>query len=100
MEWDVGPQGLAVLAAMALAFGAVAELLLAQLLGRHVWHVASLAMFALGLVISEAWFGWATEEELQPNIDGVSFDEVLIGLLLCVAGVIATRFLLRRRAGR
>ena len=26
--------------------------------------------FVLGLLVSEAWFGWATEEELQPNIDG------------------------------
>ena len=98
MEWDVGPQGLAVLAGMSLAFGAVAELLLARLVGHHVWHLATLAMFGLGLVISEVWFGWATEDELQPNIDGLSFDEVLLGTFIGVVLVVATRILLRHRA--
>jgi hypothetical protein len=30
------------------------------------------------MFISEVWFGWATQEELQPNIDGRSFAEVLL----------------------
>jgi hypothetical protein len=34
------------------------------------------------LFISEVWYGWAAQEELRPNIDGLSFDEVLlIGLV-------------------
>ena len=41
---------------------------------------------------SEVWFGWATQEELQPNIDGLSFDEVLrLGLVPGIATVLATR---------
>ena len=43
------------------------------------------------------WFGWATEEDLQPNIDGLSFDEVLLfGLLAGIASVLITRYVARR----
>ena len=50
----------------------------------------------LGIFVSEVWFGWATEEELQPNIDGLSFDEVL--LICTLPGIVAV--LLARRWGR
>jgi hypothetical protein len=54
-----------------------------------------------GLVTSQIWFGWATEEDLQPNIDGLSFDEVLLfGLLGGVVGVVVTRVVARRRLAR
>ncbi len=44
------------------------------------------------------WFGWATEEDLQPNIDGLSFDETLLfGLLAGIASVVITRYVTRRR---
>lgn len=49
-------------------------------------------------LISEVWFGWATAEDLQPNIDGLSFDEVLLGLVPGVLGVLGIRFW--ARAGR
>ncbi len=48
-------------------------------------------------VISEVWFGWATQEDLQPNIDGLSFDEVLLGMVGCVAITGLARFVVRRR---
>jgi ABC-type uncharacterized transport system permease subunit len=42
-------------------------------------------------------FGWATEEELQPNIDGLSFDEVLlIGFLPGIAAVVVSWYMARR----
>ena len=31
---------------------------------------------------SEGLFGWATEEELQPNVDGLSRDEILLSSVL------------------
>jgi branched-subunit amino acid ABC-type transport system permease component len=43
------------------------------------------------------WFGWATAAELQPNIDGLSFDEVM--LFATVSGIVvvlATWYLTRR----
>jgi hypothetical protein len=50
-----------------------------------------------GIFVSEVWFGWATQEELQPNIDGLSFDEVL---LICtlpgIAAVLLARYWARR----
>jgi MFS family permease len=78
MTWDLGWQGLGYLALMAIAFGLVTELLLARWTGWWVGLVATFAGFVCGLLVSEVWFGWATEEELQPNIDGLSRDEVLL----------------------
>ncbi|MGH9085144.1 MAG: hypothetical protein ACRDYW_06790, partial [Acidimicrobiales bacterium] len=43
---------------------------------------------AIGLFVSEVLFGWATEEDLQPNVDGLSTDEVLLGLVLSVVGTL------------
>ena len=54
-----------------------------------------------GLFISEVWFGWATQEELQPNIDGLSFDEVLLlGLVPGIVTVLITRYVTRRARRR
>jgi len=51
--------------------------------------------------VSEFWFGWATEEDLQPNIDGLSRGEVLlIGLVPVAVAVVVTRWMARRHARR
>jgi hypothetical protein len=97
VQWDLGLQGLAVLAVMSLAFGAFTQVVF---LGRGVWWVglaAAVLSFLAGLFISEVWFGWATAEELQPNIDGLSFDEVLIGYLIGGVIVLVVRYLTRDR---
>jgi hypothetical protein len=97
VQWDLGLQGLAVLAVMSLAFGAFTQVVF---LGRGVWWVglaAAALSFVAGLFISEVWFGWATAEELQPNIDGLSFDEVLIGYLIGGVIVLVVRYLTRDR---
>ncbi|HSJ83177.1 MAG TPA: hypothetical protein VLA91_05100 [Acidimicrobiia bacterium] len=97
MEWDLGLQGLAVLAAMSLAFGVIAQLFFGETTTRWLWAIVATAHFLGGLLISEVWFGWATEEELQPNIDGLSFDEVLlIGLIPVVLAVLATWYFAHR----
>ena len=98
MEWDLGAEGLALLAVMSVAFGAFTQLVF---LGRGVWWVgivAAIAAFLGGLFVSEVWFGWATAEELQPNIDGLSFDEVLITYLICGVIVLVARYMTRDRA--
>ncbi len=97
MQWDLGLLGLAVLGAVSLGFGLVAQLIIGWRAGRWIWLAATAAYFVLGLVISEVWFGWATEEELQPNIDGLSFDEVLIGVFPALIVVLLIRYFLRRR---
>ena len=102
MQWDLGLQGVAVLAATSLGFAVVIGLLAGRDLGHRLRAAAVglVACFAVGLLTSEAWFGWATEEDLQPNYDGLSFDEVLMTgvVTTAVAVVIARR--LGRRAGR
>jgi nitrate reductase gamma subunit len=97
MQWDLGAEGLALLAVMSLVFGVVAQVIF---LGRGVWWIGlagAVASFLVGLLISEVWFGWATEAELQPNIGGLSFDEVLVGFLLMGVVVLVARYLTRDR---
>jgi hypothetical protein len=92
--------GVVLLLAMSLAFGLLAQLVAgrAKTATRWMWLIAAGAFFAVGLVTSEVWFGWATAEDLQPNIDGLSFDETLLfGLLAGIASVVITRYVTRRR---
>ena len=97
MQWDLGLQGIGVLAAMSVGFGASAQLIVGRWTTRWLWAIAAATYFVSGLFISEVWFGWATEAELQPNIDGLSFDEVLlIGLVPTIAVVLLTWHLARR----
>ncbi len=103
MQWDLGIQGMGVLLAMSLAMGVITYLIAGTGRTLWCWLIGSAAAFVAGLLTSEGLFGWATEEDLQPNIDGLSFDEVLLFTLLSVivAGVVA-RLVLRRphRGGR
>jgi hypothetical protein len=96
MQWDLGLEGLLVLGAMSLGFGVLAGLLVGGGWAHRWWAIAisTVACFAVGLFTSEGLFGWATEEELQPNVDGLSRDEVLLSSLLTTAVVVVvTRYL-------
>jgi hypothetical protein len=90
LTWNLGLQGIGTLALMALALGAFVQILF---LRRSLWWVgiaAAVVAFVVGVFVSEVWFGWATEKDLQPNIDGLSFDETLLGLVaLAVIAVVA-----------
>jgi hypothetical protein len=96
VEWDLGLEGFAVLAVMSLAFGIFTQVVFWGLVSRWLWLAASAVFFLAGLFISEAWFGWATEEELQPNIDGLSFDEVMLGYVIGIPIVLVARYLYGR----
>jgi hypothetical protein len=98
MTWDLGLAGVGLLLAMSLGFGLVAELAAGRgRTTRWLWLIASASFFLSGLLTSEVLFGWATEEDLQPNVDGLSFDEVLLfGLLAGVLSVVLTRLVTRR----
>jgi hypothetical protein len=97
MQWDLGIQGLGLLIGMSLGFGFIAQLIVGRSTTRWLWLIAAAAYFIGGLLISEVWFGWATQEELQPNIDGLSFDEVLLLLVPGMLAVIVARLVTRRR---
>jgi hypothetical protein len=97
MEWDLGLRGLGLLVVMSIGFGAIAQLVAGKATTRWLWLIATAAYFVGGLFVSEVWFGAATEEELQPNIDGLSFDEVLlIALVPGIVSVLVTRYVTRR----
>lgn len=103
MQWDLGLEGVSLLAAISFCFGVLAGLLV----GRGWAHrlvataITTVACFCVGLLTSEWVFGWATEEELQPNVDGLSRDEVLLSSLLTTALVVLImRYLARRREAR
>ena len=101
MQWDLGLQGLSVLAAISLGFGVVAGLIVGKGVAYRLVAIAitTVACFGVGLVTSEVLFGWATEEELQPNIDGLSRDEVLVSSVLTTAVVVLVMRYLAHRAG-
>ena len=85
------------LGAISLGFGVFAGLVVGS--GRRLWAavLTTLACFGVGLVTSEGLFGWATEQDLQPNIDGLSRDEVLLSSALTTAVVVlAMRYVARR----
>jgi hypothetical protein len=104
MEWDLGIRGIGLLLVMSVGFGLVGQLLAWRLTPHWLWFAATVIYFASGLFVSEVWLGWATEEDLQPNIDGLSFDEVLllaplVGLpFLIVAWLVNRRLRAHRRA--
>ena len=91
MEWDLGVLGFTTLLAMAMGFGLLAQVLWGKGTTRWLWLIGAMVYLISGLLISEAWFGWATEEELQPNIDGLSRDESLMALFPALAAVFMTR---------
>jgi hypothetical protein len=96
MEWDLAFTGMGVLVAMSLCFGLVAQLFGGRDTTRFMWLVGASAFFVFGLLISEGWFGWATEEDLQPNYGGLSFDETLLAIFPAAAVVLITRRSKRR----
>lgn len=103
MQWDLGLQGILLLAAMSLGFGLLAGLLVGRGAAHRLLATATttVACFVVGVVVSEGLFGWATEEELQPNVDGLSRDEVLISSVLTTAVVVLVmRYLAQRTDGR
>ena len=95
MQWDLGLQGLALLGLMSVGFGLLAGLLVGNGTAYRLLATAitTVACFGLGLVTSEVLFGWATQEELQPNIDGLSRDEVLLSSVLTTAVRLTVRYL-------
>ena len=97
MEYDLGLQGLGILVGLSVVFGVIAHLIL----GRDTWWmwlVGTIGYFLGGLIASEVFFSWATVEFLQPQIDGLSFDEALLGGLVVGVPAVVLAWWMNRRS--
>jgi hypothetical protein len=99
MNYDLGLQGLALLIIPAVAFGLIAQLIVWNRATHWMWLIGAVAWVLGGLFASEVLYGSeVTEENLQPLIDGLLWDEALIGGFVAgVAAVVVTWFATRRR---
>jgi hypothetical protein len=86
VQWDLGFQGLAILVGLSLGFGVIAQFV-GRAGTRWDWLIAASGWFMGGLFFSEVMFGSMTIDEIQPIIDGLAFDEALLGGL--IGGVLA-----------
>ena len=88
MQFDLGLQGFGIVVACSVIFGAVMQLALGSWAhSRWLWLIGIVGWLVGGLFFSEVLFSSATEADLQPIIDGLAFDESLLGGLL--GGVLA-----------
>lgn len=87
MQLDLGFAGLGLLIAISVGFGLLAHLVRKP---STPWlgPVAAIGWFAGGLFASEVVFARATVDEIQPIIDGLAFDEALLGGLIAGALVV------------
>jgi hypothetical protein len=93
MQYDLGLQGLGILVAISLGFGLVAQVA-GRAESRWLWLIAAVGWFVGGMYLSEVMFATATEDEIQPIIDGLAFDEALLGgLLVGIPTAIAARYI-------
>ena len=88
MQWDLGLNGLLYLAAMSITFGLLAQLLAWRAGPKWLWAVVSAVYFGVGILVSEVWFGWATQEDLQPNIDGLFARGGVLGVDLVLSWLV------------
>jgi hypothetical protein len=97
MQVDLGLQGLGILVAVSLLFGVIAQVVFGRGTTRWMWLIGAVAWFVGGFIASEVVWGSATEQELQPVIDGLALDESLLGgLVVGVPVVLVTWFIARR----
>ncbi len=81
MQFDLGSTGLGLLVVISLGFGAVAQVF-ARSRTHWMWLIAAIGWFIGGLFASEVVWGAMTVDEIQPIIDGLAFDESLLGGLV------------------
>ena len=93
MQFDLGLQGVGILLVISLGFGLAAQVL-ARARTHWMWLVAAAGWFVGGLFASEVLWGSATEEEIQPIIDGLALDESLLGGLIVGTLVVVAAWLM------
>ncbi len=98
---DLGIQGLGILLGLSLVYGAFAGIIFGRSCTYWVGPIAAVAAFVVGFFMSEVVMGTMTVDEIQPIIDGLAFDEAMLGgLLAAVLATIATWATVRYTRGR
>ena len=97
MRFEIGLVGVGLLIVLSLAFGAIAHMAASGTASRWMWLTGAAGWFVGGLVASEVLFGTSTENDIQPIIDGLAFDEALLGGLVLGLAVVAATWLATRR---
>jgi hypothetical protein len=96
MQFDLGIVGLGLLLVISLGFGVAAQLVVGTGRTRRMWLIGATAWFLGGLYFSEVLFAWATIDDIQPIVDGLAFDEALLGGLLVGIPVVIVAWYLTR----
>ena len=96
MTYDLGSTGLQILLAYAFGFGEIVQLIVGVSRTRWLWLLAAAGWFVGGIFMSEVLFAKATIDEIQPIIEGLAYDEALLGglvggLIVAVATWFVTR---------
>jgi len=99
MQIDLGLQGLALLIIPALIFGLAAQAIVWRSATHWMWLIGAAAWVVGGFIASEVILGGeTTEANYQPLIDGLLWDEALLGgLVTGIVAVVVTWFATRGR---
>jgi hypothetical protein len=82
MTYDIGPTGLQILLGFSFGFGAIVQVVAGARSTRWLWLVGAIGWFIGAVFASEILVGTMTVDQIQPIIDGLAFDEALLGGLL------------------
>ncbi len=102
VNFELGGLGLALVIVLSLTFGTIVQLMAWRSSTHWLWLISAVAYLAGALFFSEVIFGTATVDDLQPFVDGLAFDEALLGgLVIGVPVALVTWYAGRRtRVGR
>ena len=96
MTYDIGGYGTLILLGFALGFGAISQVVAGRDANRWIWLAGAVGWIVGGVVASEGLVGTMTADEIQPIVDGLAFDEALLGGLVGgLVAVVLTRIVTR-----
>jgi len=97
MQFDLGLTGFALAVVISLIFGLIAQFIGGRRAGTPwLWLIGAAGWLVGGLFASEVLWGTMTVEEIQPIIDGLAFDEFLLGGLVTGIAVVVITLLVTR----
>lgn len=100
MQFDLGIQALAILLVLAIGFGVVVHVVAGRATP-WIGPISGVGYFIGGLFVSEVMFAGATEKDLQPVIDGLAFDESLLGgIVVGLVAAVITWYMARSSTSR